>query len=111
MYNFLSFISGLISPLSSCGTATTAASTHLVSSSNGAAASAAAAAAATDAPDSSFVVTSSNGSSSVLNGCTSLTPGGIRFSNHTLDKATKAKVTLENYYTNLITQHKERKHR
>ena len=109
MYNFLSFISGLISPLSSCGTATTAASTHLVSSSNGAAASAAAAA-ATDAPDSSFVVTSSNGSS-VLNGCTSLTPGGIRFSNHTLDKATKAKVTLENYYTNLITQHKERKHR
>ena len=78
--------------------------------SNGAAASAAAAAAATDAPDSSFVVTSSNGSS-VLNGCTSLTPGGIRFSNHTLDKATKAKVTLENYYSNLISQHKERKHR
>lgn len=30
---------------------------------------------------------------------------------HTLDKATKAKVTLENYYTNLIAQHVERKQR
>ena len=36
---------------------------------------------------------------------------GVRFSGHTLDKATKAKVTLENYYTNLISQHKERKER
>ena len=35
----------------------------------------------------------------------------IRFSGHTLDKATKAKVTLENYYSNLISQHRERKHR
>lgn len=35
----------------------------------------------------------------------------IRFSGHTLDKATKAKVTLENFYTNLITQHYERKQR
>lgn len=35
----------------------------------------------------------------------------IRFSDHTLDKATKAKVTLENYYTNLISQHGERKQR
>lgn len=33
------------------------------------------------------------------------------FSDHTLDKATKAKVTLENYYSNLITQHGERKQR
>lgn len=33
------------------------------------------------------------------------------FSGHTLDKATKAKVTLENFYTNLITQHYERKQR
>ena len=33
------------------------------------------------------------------------------FSGHTLDKATKAKVTLENYYSNLISQHRERKHR
>lgn len=35
----------------------------------------------------------------------------IRFSDHTMDKATKAKVTLENYYTNLLTQHSERKQR
>ena len=35
----------------------------------------------------------------------------MRFSGHTLDKATKAKVTLENYYSNLISQHKERKNR
>jgi len=27
---------------------------------------------------------------------------------HTLDKATKAKLTLEYYYANLISQHKER---
>lgn len=31
------------------------------------------------------------------------------FSCHTLDKATKAKVTLESYYSNLISQHKERR--
>lgn len=35
----------------------------------------------------------------------------LRFSDHTLDKATKAKVTLENYYTNLLSQHGERKQR
>ena len=35
----------------------------------------------------------------------------IRFSGHTLDKATKAKLTLENYYNNLITQHRERQER
>lgn len=35
----------------------------------------------------------------------------IRFSGHTLDKATKAKVTLENYYSNLLAQHIERKQR
>lgn len=35
----------------------------------------------------------------------------VRFSDHTLDKATKAKVTLENYYSNLLTQHGERKQR
>ncbi|XP_076265016.1 serine/threonine-protein kinase tricornered isoform X2 [Rhynchophorus ferrugineus] len=39
------------------------------------------------------------------------TENTIRFSVHTLDKATKAKVTLENYYTNLIAQHVERKQR
>ena len=33
------------------------------------------------------------------------------FSSHTWDKATKAKVTLENYYSNLISQHSERKQR
>lgn len=35
----------------------------------------------------------------------------IRFSGHTLDKATKAKVTLENYYSNLIMQNMERRNR
>merc|ERR1712141_463824 len=35
----------------------------------------------------------------------------LRFSSHTWDKATKAKVTLENYYSNLISQHLERKQR
>ncbi|XP_025404844.1 serine/threonine-protein kinase tricorner isoform X2 [Sipha flava] len=39
------------------------------------------------------------------------TESGIRLSGHTLDKATKAKVTLENYYSNLIAQHIERKQR
>ncbi|TRY73258.1 hypothetical protein TCAL_07890 [Tigriopus californicus] len=45
--------------------------------------------------------------------CTPSSPSisPYRFSGHTLDKATKAKVTLENYYSNLISQHKERKHR
>ena len=33
------------------------------------------------------------------------------FSGHTLDKATKAKLTLENYYNNLISQQKERRER
>ena len=33
------------------------------------------------------------------------------FSCHTLDKATKAKLTLENYYSNLVSQHKERRQR
>lgn len=32
-------------------------------------------------------------------------------SNHTRDKATKAKVTLENYYSNLVSQHEERENR
>lgn len=35
----------------------------------------------------------------------------INFSCHTLDKATKAKLTLENYYSNLISQNRERKER
>ena len=35
----------------------------------------------------------------------------VRFSGHTLDKATKAKLTLENYYSNLVSQHKDRKQR
>ena len=39
----------------------------------------------------------------VLNMSTS-TESQLRFSCHTLDKATKAKVTLENYYNNLISQ-------
>ncbi|XP_023226686.1 serine/threonine-protein kinase tricorner-like isoform X2 [Centruroides sculpturatus] len=42
----------------------------------------------------------------------STTGGGeIRFSGHTIDKATKAKVHLENFYSNLINQHVERKTR
>lgn len=32
-------------------------------------------------------------------------------SNHTKEKATRAKVTLENYYANLIAQHQERESR
>ncbi|XP_023346343.1 serine/threonine-protein kinase tricorner [Eurytemora carolleeae] len=47
---------------------------------------------------------------SVLNMATSA-ENPLRFSCHTLDKATKAKVTLENYYSNLISQHRERKDR
>lgn len=35
----------------------------------------------------------------------------VRLSGHTLDKATKAKVHLENYYSNLVSQHLERKGR
>jgi len=38
-------------------------------------------------------------------------PNAFRLSGHTVDKATKAKVTLENYYSNLISQHRERKNR
>jgi serine/threonine kinase 38 len=41
----------------------------------------------------------------------SSTESPLRFSCHTLDKATKAKVTLENYYSNLISQHRERRER
>ncbi|XP_014211630.1 serine/threonine-protein kinase tricorner isoform X2 [Copidosoma floridanum] len=41
----------------------------------------------------------------------SISENSMRFSGHTLDKATKAKVTLENYYSNLIAQHIERKQR
>ncbi|XP_046467727.1 serine/threonine-protein kinase tricornered isoform X1 [Neodiprion pinetum] len=50
-----------------------------------------------------------NGKSGVLE--MAATESTIRFSGHTLDKATKAKVTLENYYSNLIAQHIERKQR
>ena len=61
----------------------------------------------------------------VLNMSTT-TESPLRFSCHTLDKATKAKVgtqsqfcifkvyfqvTLENYYNNLISQHRERRDR
>ena len=35
----------------------------------------------------------------------------LDFSCHTLDKATKAKLTLENYYSNLVSQHRERRQR
>ena len=39
------------------------------------------------------------------------TEQAVSFSCHTLDKATKAKLTLENYYSNLISQHRERQER
>jgi len=39
------------------------------------------------------------------------TESPVRISGHTWDKATKAKLTLENYYSNLISQHRERKER
>ena len=35
----------------------------------------------------------------------------FRFSGHTLDKATKTKLTIENYYSNLVSQHKDRRQR
>ncbi len=35
----------------------------------------------------------------------------IQISSHTVDKVNKAKVTLENFYSNLISQHEEREHR
>ncbi|XP_060551627.1 serine/threonine-protein kinase tricornered-like isoform X1 [Ruditapes philippinarum] len=35
----------------------------------------------------------------------------MQISNHTLDKVTRAKVTLENYYSNLISQNEERETR
>lgn len=53
-------------------------------------------------------------SSSVIPCSVAASPDNIdalRFSSHTWDKATKAKVTLENYYSNLISQHLERKQR
>lgn len=45
------------------------------------------------------------------NDTTASLQSSARLSGHTLDKATKAKVHLENYYSNLITQHLERRHR
>lgn len=35
----------------------------------------------------------------------------VPISSHTVDKVTRAKVTLENYYSNLIAQHDERENR
>ncbi|KAK6973349.1 serine/threonine-protein kinase 38-like protein [Biomphalaria glabrata] len=35
----------------------------------------------------------------------------VPISTHTIDKVTKAKVTLENYYTNLVSQNDERESR
>ncbi|XP_040567601.1 serine/threonine-protein kinase tricornered isoform X3 [Lepeophtheirus salmonis] len=59
----------------------------------------------------SYSSSSSDPISSVLSPISTPDNMSIRFSGHTLDKATQAKVTLENYYSNLISQHKERKHR
>ena len=57
----------------------------------------------------SMSLSSGNASGSGSNGAK--TSDELRFSGHTLDKATKAKLTLENYYSTLISQHKERKER
>jgi hypothetical protein len=35
----------------------------------------------------------------------------MQVSSHTVDKVAKAKLTLENYYSNLVTQHEERENR
>jgi hypothetical protein len=35
----------------------------------------------------------------------------VQVSSHTVDKVTKAKLTLENYYSTLVTQHEERESR
>jgi serine/threonine kinase 38 len=35
----------------------------------------------------------------------------VPVSSHTAEKATRAKMTLENYYLNLVAQHEERDHR
>jgi len=35
----------------------------------------------------------------------------LQISSHTVDKVAKAKLTLETYYSNLVTQHAERENR
>lgn len=64
-------------------------------------------------PNASNGATGSGGPSGVFNRSPLLNNPqcNIRFSGHTLDKATKAKVTLENYYSNLIAQAAERQQR
>lgn len=36
---------------------------------------------------------------------------GLSLSDHTVDKANKAKITLQTYYSNLIEQHLDRQNR
>lgn len=36
---------------------------------------------------------------------------GLALSDHTVDKANKAKITLQTYYSNLIEQHLDRQNR
>ena len=52
-----------------------------------------------------------SGNDDMSPGSGSVEEAAVNFSDHTLDKATKAKLTLENYYSNLITQHRERQDR
>ena len=59
----------------------------------------------------SMSLSSSAGSANNAGNGNSNASNELRFSGHTLDKATKAKLTLENYYSTLISQHKERKER
>jgi serine/threonine kinase 38 len=35
----------------------------------------------------------------------------VPVSSHTVDKVTRAKISLENFYTNLVSQHDEREDR
>ena len=35
----------------------------------------------------------------------------VQISSHTVDKVAKAKISLENFYTNLVSQHEEREGR
>ena len=114
---FLSFVSGILSsgPLSSVSNCNSP-SQHITSDSNCASptASNGCNSAANAFPLPSPISPTATAASPCGNVSTSSSNENnitMRFSGHTLDKATKAKVILENYYSNLISQHKERKNR
>lgn len=75
---------------------------------------ASAAATSTTTTTSSTTMTATNGGTAEGQQQQQRGDGGgqqLDFSCHTLDKATKAKLTLENYYSNLVSQHRERRQR